>query len=76
MTEKLTDNASLRELMIAFESAKNDLQIDKNNIASTLGSPFLGTDKLDTTKTKTQTLKNTLASNITNKGIVTNSTES
>ncbi|UDN56909.1 hypothetical protein [Clostridioides sp. ES-S-0010-02] len=76
MTEKLTDNASLRELMIAFESTKNDLQIGKNNIASTLGSPFLGTDKLNTTKTKTQTLKNTLASNITNKGIVTNSTES
>ncbi|EMJ5513756.1 DUF2433 domain-containing protein [Clostridioides difficile] len=76
MTEKLTDNASLRELITTFESTKKDLQIGKNNIANTLGNPFAGVDKLDETKTKIQTLKNTLASNITNKGIVTNSTES
>ncbi|MGS2388153.1 hypothetical protein ACVCBU_17300, partial [Clostridioides difficile] len=60
MTEKLTENSSLSELMIAFESIKNDLQIGKNNVASTLGSPFTGTDKLGTTKTKIETLKNVL----------------
>lgn len=76
MTKKLTDNASLGELMTTFQSIKTDFQVGKNNVASILGSPFLGTDKLDTTKTKIQTLKNTLASNITNKGVATNNTES
>ncbi|MCC0677791.1 MULTISPECIES: hypothetical protein [unclassified Clostridioides] len=76
MTEKLTDNASLGELMIAFESIKNDLQIGKNNVASTLGSPFTGTDKLNITKTKIETLKNTFAANLTNKNVSANKTES
>ncbi|MCC0764276.1 hypothetical protein IR151_14840 [Clostridioides sp. ES-S-0006-03] len=76
MTEKLTENSSLSELMIAFESIKNDLQIGKNNVASTLGSPFTGTDKLNITKTKIETLKNTFAANLTNKNVSANKTES
>ncbi|WP_236880436.1 phage tail protein [Clostridioides difficile] len=46
-----------------------------NNIASTLGSPFVGTDKLSVTKTKIQTLKNTLAISLSMKNISAQSTE-
>ncbi|WP_131042373.1 hypothetical protein [Clostridioides difficile] len=46
MTEKLTDNASLRELMTALESIKNDLQINKSNIVNAIGSPATLSDKL------------------------------
>ncbi|MGS2385874.1 hypothetical protein ACVCBU_05765, partial [Clostridioides difficile] len=60
MTEKLTDNASLGELMTALQSIQTDFQGGKNNIASALGSPFIGTDKFGTTKTKIETLKNVL----------------
>ncbi|VFC55015.1 Uncharacterised protein [Clostridioides difficile] len=52
MLEKLNENASLSELITTFGDVKNELQISKNNIASALGSPFAGTDKLDVTKTK------------------------
>ncbi|MCC0668503.1 MULTISPECIES: hypothetical protein [unclassified Clostridioides] len=69
MATKLTDNASLGELMIALQSVQTDFQTGKNNIANTLGSPFDGIDKLDVTKTKIETLKNTLVSNLTNKGV-------
>lgn len=55
MTEKLTDNASLGELMAALENVQTDFQTGKNNISSALGSPFIGTDKFDTTKTKIET---------------------
>ncbi|HBF2286009.1 TPA: hypothetical protein KQC86_003285 [Clostridioides difficile] len=48
MTEKLTDNASLRELIIAFESIKNGLQINKNNIIDAIGNPATLNDKLST----------------------------
>ncbi|MBH8089472.1 hypothetical protein KWL13_014360, partial [Clostridioides difficile] len=75
MTEKLTENSSLSELMIAFESIKNDLQIGKNNVASTLGSPFTGTDKLGTTKTKIETLKNVLVETINSKNVSATSSE-
>ncbi|MGX9756019.1 hypothetical protein ACWYRQ_07065 [Clostridioides difficile] len=67
MTTKLTDNASFGELMTALQSIQNDLQTDKNNIANVLGSSFGGTDKLDVTKTKLETLKNTFAENLTSK---------
>ncbi|WP_109277963.1 hypothetical protein, partial [Clostridioides difficile] len=43
--------------------------------ASTLGSPFVGTDKLSVTKTKIQTLKNTLAISLSMKNISAQSTE-
>ncbi|MCC0629851.1 MULTISPECIES: hypothetical protein [unclassified Clostridioides] len=75
MTEKLTDNASLGELMTALESVKNDLQIGKNNVASTLGSPFAGTDKLNVTKTKIETLKNVLVETINSKNVSATSSE-
>ncbi|AXU49872.1 hypothetical protein [Clostridioides difficile] len=76
MTEKLTDNASLEELMTALQSVQNDFQTGKNNLASALGSPFLSTDKLSTTKTKIETLKNTFATNLTNKNVSASKTES
>ncbi|EAA0008377.1 TPA: hypothetical protein ACMVTQ_003936 [Clostridioides difficile] len=46
MTTKLTDNASLGELMTTFDSIKNDLQIEKNNIINAIGSPANINDKL------------------------------
>ncbi|UWD47715.1 hypothetical protein NYR90_14330 [Clostridioides difficile] len=76
MATKLTDNASLGELMTTLQSIQTDFQGGKNNIANVLGSPFLSTDKLSTTKTKIETLKNTFASNLTNKNISANKTES
>ncbi|HBF2805444.1 TPA: hypothetical protein KN238_000023 [Clostridioides difficile] len=48
MTEKLTENASLGELMTALESVKNDLQINKNNIIDAIGNPATLNDKLST----------------------------
>ncbi|MCP8381356.1 hypothetical protein [Clostridioides difficile] len=76
MIEKLNENASLSQLITAFGDVKNELQIGKNNIANTLGSPFTGADKLNITKTKIETLKNTFAVNLTNKNISANKTES
>ncbi|HBF7929120.1 TPA: hypothetical protein KOY26_001590 [Clostridioides difficile] len=76
MTEKLTENASLGELMTALESIQTDFQTGKNNISSALGSPFVGTDKSGTTKTKIETLKNTFAINLTNKNVSANKAES
>lgn len=76
MLEKLNENASLSELITTFGDVKNELQIGKNNIASTLGNPFVGTDKLNLTKTKIETLKNSFAANLTNKNVSANKTES
>ncbi|MCC0647156.1 hypothetical protein [Clostridioides sp. ZZV15-6598] len=76
MTEKLTDNDSLGELMTSLQSVQTDFQTGKNNIVSALGSPFVATDKLDVTKTKIETLKNTFAANLTNKNVSASKTES
>ncbi|WP_394869952.1 hypothetical protein [Clostridioides difficile] len=76
MLEKLNENASLSELITTFGNVKNELQIGKNNIASTLGNPFVGTDKLDVTKTKIETLKNAFAANLTSKNVSASKTES
>ncbi|WP_394869656.1 hypothetical protein [Clostridioides difficile] len=75
MTEKLTDNASLEELMTALQSVQNDFQTGKNNIANVLGSPFAGTDKLNVTKTKIETLKNVLVETINSKNVSATSSE-
>lgn len=40
MTTKLEENAKLREMIDALETAKNDLQVGKNNIANILGLPL------------------------------------
>ncbi|MCC0678565.1 MULTISPECIES: hypothetical protein [unclassified Clostridioides] len=69
MTEKLTENASLGEIMAALQSVQTDFQTSKDNITTVLGSPFLSTDKLDITKTKTETLKSALADNLIYKGV-------
>ncbi|MCC0680414.1 hypothetical protein IC218_09020 [Clostridioides sp. ES-S-0005-03] len=76
MTTKLTDNASLEELMTTLENVQADFQTGKNNISSALGNPFAGTDKLETTKTKIETLKSSLAVNLTNKNVSANEIES
>ncbi|AXU71585.1 hypothetical protein VSK93_16280 [Clostridioides difficile] len=76
MLEKLNENASLSELITTFGNVKNELQIGKNNIASTLGNPFVGTDKLDVTKTKIETLKNAFAANLTSKNVSASKIES
>ncbi|EGT3851609.1 hypothetical protein MZI42_04580 [Clostridioides difficile] len=69
MTEKLTDNASLRELMTTLQGVQTDFQNGKSNITTVLGSPFLNTDKLDITKTKIETLKSALVNNLIYKGV-------
>ncbi|MCZ1090867.1 kelch repeat-containing protein [Clostridioides difficile] len=71
MTSKLTDNASLGELMTTLESVQNDLQVGKNNIANILGSPFTGNDKLDTTKNTLNSIRSTFVSNLNKKGVST-----
>ncbi|MCC0682467.1 hypothetical protein IC218_19685 [Clostridioides sp. ES-S-0005-03] len=76
MLEKLNENASLSELITTFGDVKNELQIGKNNIASTLGNPFAGTDKLDVTRTKIVTLKNAFATNLINKNVSAAGSES
>ncbi|VIB43095.1 tail fiber protein [Clostridioides difficile] len=76
MLEKLNENASLSELITTFGNVKNELQIGKNNIAGTLGNPFAGTDKLDVTKTKIETLKNAFAANLTSKNVSASKLES
>ncbi|OFA25334.1 hypothetical protein BW28_03005 [Clostridioides difficile] len=65
MTIKLEEDSSIKEVMDSFENIKNDLQNAKDNLASTLGSPFVSTDSFSTTKTKIQTFKSTLATNLT-----------
>ncbi|VIF60258.1 Uncharacterised protein [Clostridioides difficile] len=75
MATKLEENAKLREMIDTLETAKDDLQAGKNNIASTLGSPFVGTDKLDVTKTKIETLKNVLVETINSKNVSAISSE-
>ncbi|EGT3815746.1 TPA: hypothetical protein OXB05_002688 [Clostridioides difficile] len=69
MTEKLTNNASLRELMTTLQGVQTDFQNSKSNITTVLGSPFLNTDKLDITKTKIETLKSALVNNLIYKGV-------
>ncbi|MCC0654833.1 hypothetical protein [Clostridioides sp. ES-S-0001-03] len=76
MTEKLTENASLGELMTTLQSIQTDFQTGKNNISSALGSPFVGTDKSGTTRTKIVTLKNAFATNLINKNVSAAGSES
>ncbi|MDB0345085.1 hypothetical protein C4S18_01835 [Clostridioides difficile] len=71
MTTKLEENAKLREIIDTLETAKNDLQIGKNNIANILGSPFTGNDKLDTTKNTLNSIRSTFVSNLNKKGVST-----
>ncbi|HCQ6004287.1 TPA: hypothetical protein OL424_003689 [Clostridioides difficile] len=75
MTIKLEEDSSIKEVMDSFENIKNDLQNAKDNLASTLGSPFVSTDSFSITKTKIQTFKSTLATNLTKKGVSTSSNE-
>lgn len=55
----------------AFQQA-NDI---KTKWASVVGNPLVSTDTQAQLQTKTQTIKNTLATNITNKGVSANGTE-
>ncbi|HFL3512454.1 TPA: kelch repeat-containing protein [Clostridioides difficile] len=71
MATKLEENAKLREMIDALETAKNDLQVGKNNIANVLGSPFAGNDKLETTKNTLSSIRSTFVSNLNRKGVST-----
>ncbi|WP_394869946.1 Kelch repeat-containing protein [Clostridioides difficile] len=71
MATKLEENAKLREMIDTLETAKNDLQVGKNNIANILGSPFTGNDKLDTTKNTLNSIRSTFVSNLNKKGVST-----
>lgn len=61
-------NAALTEL---FQYADNG----KRNWVDVIGSPLLNTDSFSTLKSKTQTLKNTMASNLSNKKVSASGTE-
>ncbi|EMJ5875363.1 kelch repeat-containing protein [Clostridioides difficile] len=76
MATKLEENAKLREMIDALETAKNDLQTGKNNIADVLGSPFLGSDKLETTKNTLSLIRSTFVSNLNRKGVPISSSAS
>ncbi|HBE9404967.1 kelch repeat-containing protein [Clostridioides difficile] len=71
MAIKLEENAKLREMIDTLETAKNDLQVGKNNIADILGSPFTGNDKLETTKNTLSSIRSTFVSNLNKKGVST-----
>ncbi|HCQ5582093.1 TPA: kelch repeat-containing protein [Clostridioides difficile] len=71
MAVKLEENAKLREMIDTLETAKNDLQVGKNNIANILGSPFTGNDKLETTKNTLSSIRSTFVSNLNRKGVST-----
>ncbi|HCQ6057414.1 TPA: kelch repeat-containing protein [Clostridioides difficile] len=71
MATKLEENAKLREMIDTLETAKNDLQVGKNNIADVLGSPFTGNDKLDTTRNTLNSIRSTFVSNLNKKGVST-----
>ncbi len=60
-TDKTSLTNTLNEL---FTNANNG----KQNWVDFVGSPLLNTDLFATLKTKTQSLKNTMASNLTGKG--------
>lgn len=62
-------NSALTEL---FTFADNG----KKNWVDVVGSPLLNTDSFSTLKSKTQTLKNTMASNLSSKGQSASGTES
>jgi hypothetical protein len=64
-TLNTTDKTSLvKAINELFTNANNG----KQNWVDVIGSPLLNTDTFATLKTKTQTLKNTLATNLTAKG--------
>ncbi|HBG1534396.1 TPA: kelch repeat-containing protein [Clostridioides difficile] len=73
MAAKLEENAKLREMIDTLETTKNDLQTGKNDLASVLGSPFSGNNKLDVTKNTLISIQNTFVSNLNKKGVSTSS---
>ncbi|SJS45648.1 Uncharacterised protein [Clostridioides difficile] len=40
MIEKLNENASLGQLITAFENSTNEIKTTKNNLTNILGNPF------------------------------------
>ena len=59
MIEKLNENASLGQLITAFENSTNEIKTTKNNLTNILGNPFLESTKFTEFEGKMQNLMNT-----------------
>ncbi|WP_394869949.1 hypothetical protein [Clostridioides difficile] len=69
MLEKLNENASLSQLITAFESSTNEIKTTKNNIVNILGNPFLEGTRFSEFETKLQTLITTFKNNLKSKSV-------
>lgn len=72
-TLQTTDKTSLVNAVNELFTNAND---GKQNWVDVIGSPLVNTDTFATLKSKTQTLKNTMATNLANKGQTASGTES
>ncbi|AXU64307.1 hypothetical protein ACTPDT_10005 [Clostridioides difficile] len=76
MIEKLNENASLGQLITAFENSTNEIKTTKNNLTNILGNPFLESTKFTEFEGKMQNLMNTFKENLKSKGVNSGNTES
>ncbi|EGT4968524.1 hypothetical protein C4226_19590 [Clostridioides difficile] len=76
MIEKLSENASLSDLITTFENSTKELKANKDNFTNLLGNPFLESTKFSEFEGKMQNLMNTFKENLKSKGINSGNTES
>lgn len=76
MIEKLNENASLSDLITAFENSTKELKASKDNFTNLLGNPFLESTKFSEFEGKMQNLMSTFKDNLKSKGINSGNTES
>ncbi|EGT5422754.1 hypothetical protein KWR14_017295 [Clostridioides difficile] len=76
MIEKLNENASLSDLITAFENSTNEIKTIKNNFTNLLGNPFLEGTRFSEFEGKMQNLMNTFKENLKSKGVNSGNTES
>lgn len=76
MLEKLNENASLSQLITAFENSTKELKVSKDNFTNLLGNPFLGSTKFSEFEGKMQNLMSTFKENLKSKGVNSGNTES
>lgn len=76
MIERLSENASLEQLITAFESSTNEIKTSKDSFTNLLGNPFYNNTRFSEFEEKMQNLMNTFKENLKNKGISSGDTES
>ncbi|EML1139390.1 hypothetical protein NFZ15_017990 [Clostridioides difficile] len=69
MIEKLNENASLGQLITAFENSTNEIKTTKNNLTNILGNPFSEGTRFSEFETNLQTLIATFKNNLKNKNV-------